>query len=206
MFFRKTIFFKRRTKFLNTLRNLTISVPFYIKVSIFSNFEEAQDFFEKPIVFKQKPHFEPFKNTDFSSRIIQQICYLHMFNSFQVLFWKTIVFVRKHKFWTFEKNFLCQSHSTTKLLSLAILKKQKISSRNFMYFFWKELGFERFDESEYFKCILRQICYPKRFLTVSRFFFRKTHLFSFKKDRFWTFWKFLSFSCILQQLCDFLQF
>ena len=106
-FFGKPFFFKRRTKFLNTLRNLTISVPMYSKVSIFSNFEEAQDFFEKPIVFKQKPNFEPFEKFDYSSRFIQQICYLHMFKSFQVLFRKTIVFVRNYKFLTFLENFLC---------------------------------------------------------------------------------------------------
>ena len=100
-FFRETIFLNRRTKFLNTLRNLTISVPFYSKFAIISNFEETLDFFfEKPIVFKQKPNFERFEKSDYSRSIIQQISYLQMLKSFQVLFRKTIVFVRKHKFWT----------------------------------------------------------------------------------------------------------
>ena len=132
-----------------------------------------------------------------------------MLKSFQVLFRKTIVFVRKHKFWTFEKNFLCQSHSTTKLLSSAIPKKQKISSRNFMYFFWKELGFERFDESEYINCILRQICYPKRFLKASRFFFVK-RIYSLSKmtdiERFENFYLSVAFYCNFEAFCNFNNF
>ena len=77
-----------------------------------------------------------------------------------------------------------------------------------MYFFGNELGFERFDESDCFKCILRQICYPKRFLNVSNFF-RKTHLFSFKTTDFERFEKFylsVAFCSISATFCKFLNF
>ena len=77
-----------------------------------------------------------------------------------------------------------------------------------MYFFEKELGFERFDESVCFKCILQQICYPKSFLNVS-IFFRKTHLVSFKTtdfERFQIFYVSVAFYSNFATFCKFLNF
>ena len=62
-FFRKPhLFFNRKLKFLEILRNLTFSVAFYSKFATFSNFKKFKVFFQETYFLKNTPFLNVSRN------------------------------------------------------------------------------------------------------------------------------------------------
>ena len=78
---------------------------------------------------------------------------------------------------------------TVKIILFTVSKFIQIFLENPFYFFYNSQKFERFEKSYCFSCIIQQTCYLQLFSINSRFFFRKTHLFSKTAQFIWLFWE-----------------
>ena len=107
---------------------------------------------------------------------------LAILKKFQDFFEEAIFVEKEQEFILVLELSLFQSHSTAKLLHLAIFENWKVFQENPLFSKNRKF-FERFEKSYKFSCILQQNCYLSPSSKNSRLFFKKPNYF-LKKPKF----------------------
>ena len=157
-------FFQEETTFLTLWETLLFQLHPITNFYLWRFFEKSLLFFRKTYtIYLLKPIFERFERSYFSSRILQQVCYVQrLFVKITFLFSKNPPYfsIKKPKFRKFRELLLIQSHSTAFFfLKLLFFFKQKtVFFEKKHRFQIKKPDFEHFEKAEFSSRILLQIC------------------------------------------------
>ena len=159
------------------------------KLAKFSCFQKLRFLFRKNRLFlENKLSRNPTDSFDTATTLLPLTIYL---KSSIFSLENPIFFEKKNKFCTFWGSLLFQSHSTAKLIPLAVSKKFQNFSENLFIFSEKQIYFEDFEKTANFSCILQQKSYLQSF--QSEFIFLENPCTFLEQPRVWTFWEMLAF-------------